>query len=96
MNIKGLTENFTRIYTPFFTLGSPVIPTKTSLQPLKIKGFVFSEKIFIEQEDLNGLHFELKMDEEYLFYLKFGISFFVSVVFPFVIGDVFLTKSMFS
>lgn len=32
----------------------------------------------------------LTMDEEYLFWLKFGISFLVSVVFPFVIGVVFL------
>ncbi len=58
MNIKGLTENFTRIYTPFFTMGSPVIPTKNSLQPLISRVLFFYEKTFIEQEDLNGLQDE--------------------------------------
>ena len=33
---------------------------------------------------------ELTIDEEYLFWFKFGISFLVSVVFPFVIGVIFL------
>ena len=41
MNTKGLTENFTRIYTPFFTLGSPVIPTLYKVNLLIINRFFF-------------------------------------------------------
>ena len=41
MNIKGLTEKFTRIYTPFFTLGSPVIPTFYKSNLLIFNGLTF-------------------------------------------------------
>ena len=41
MNTKGLTEKFTRIYTPFFTLGSPVIPTLYKVNLLIINRFFF-------------------------------------------------------
>jgi hypothetical protein len=33
------------------------------------------------------------MDEDYLFWFKFVITFFVSVVFPFVIGVIFLSNT---
>jgi hypothetical protein len=35
----------------------------------------------------------LNLQEEYLFWLKFGISYLVSVVFPFFMGCFFLSKN---